>query len=383
MKKLIVTMSIVLISLLGYSQVTNVGEFRIANATTAFGVNLPIGTKVYDIANNKYYVATAGVASTATLTTASASFSLLNDAGTDDQNASEVAVTAAGNLTSTDVQSALEELQGDIDGISDTDDQTAAEVNITDAGDNYIGTTVEAALAEIANAGYLTSEVDGSTTNEIQTIDVAQLNGTNLELSLSSDGEATKQIDLSSLQDGTGTDDQTASEVAVTASGNLSSTNAQSALVELQGDIDQNASDISDNATAIAGITSNVSTQLSTGTVNGTTYGITSDGGSDDVILAAATNSSAGVMTAAQVTKLEGIETGAQVNLTMITEKFEENDGTATDHSLAHSAITAQGCRVSLNGSVLAPSDYTFTASTITIAVPVYQYDQVVITYFY
>ncbi|MBN2820769.1 MAG: hypothetical protein JXP36_17475 [Bacteroidales bacterium] len=383
MRKIVITMSIVLISLLGYSQVTNVGEFRIANATTAFGVNLPIGTKVYDIANNKYYVVTAGVASTATLTTASASFSLLNDAGTDDQNAIEVAVTAAGNLTSTDVQSALEELQGDIDGISDTDDQTAAEVNITDAGDNYTGTTVEAALAEIANAGYLTSEVDGSTTNEIQTLDVAQLNGTTLELSLSSDGEATKQIDLSSLQDGTGTDDQDASEVGVSASGNLSSTDVQSALVELQGDIDANASNISDNATAIAGITSNVSTQLSTGTVNGTTYGITSDGGTDDVVLAAATNSAAGVMTAAQVTKLEGIETGAQVNLTMITEKFEEDDGTATDHSLSHSASIAQGCRVSLNGSVLAPSDYTFTSSTITIEVPVYQYDQVVITYSY
>ena len=46
-----------------------------------------------------------------------------------------------------------------------------------------------------------------------QTLDVSTLVGTDLYLSLSSDGEATKTIDLSSLQDGTGTDDQTLQEV--------------------------------------------------------------------------------------------------------------------------------------------------------------------------
>ncbi len=97
MKKLVITMSIVLISLLGYSQLTNVGEFRITNATTAFGVNLPVGTKVYNIATNEYWVATAGVITTATLTTASASFTKLNDSGTDDQTASEVNITDVGD----------------------------------------------------------------------------------------------------------------------------------------------------------------------------------------------------------------------------------------------------------------------------------------------
>jgi hypothetical protein len=50
--------------------------------------------------------------------------------------------------------------------------------------------------------GYLTAEVDGSITNEIQTIDVATFTGTDLNISLSGDGEATKVIDLSSLKDG-------------------------------------------------------------------------------------------------------------------------------------------------------------------------------------
>lgn len=61
----------------------------------------------------------------------------------------------------------------------------------------------------------LYAEVDGSTSNEIQTIDVAALDGTTLKLSLSSDGEDTKEIPLAGLQDGTGTDDQTAAEVSV------------------------------------------------------------------------------------------------------------------------------------------------------------------------
>ncbi len=54
----------------------------------------------------------------------------------------------------------------------------------------------------VANNGYLTSEVDGSTTNELQTL---ALSGTNLSIS----GKNT--VDLSSVQDGTGTDSQSLS----------------------------------------------------------------------------------------------------------------------------------------------------------------------------
>ncbi|VAW26944.1 hypothetical protein MNBD_BACTEROID06-1272 [hydrothermal vent metagenome] len=56
--------------------------------------------------------------------------------------------------------------------------------------------------AFVGNNGYLTSEVDGSATNELQTI---ALSGTNLSIS------SKNTVDLSSLQDGTGTDAQTLS----------------------------------------------------------------------------------------------------------------------------------------------------------------------------
>jgi len=57
----------------------------------------------------------------------------------------------------------------------------------------------------------------------------------------------------------------------------------------------------------------NVSTTLEIGTKTGTTVAITSDGGTDDVILPAATTTEAGLMTEAQFGKLAGIATGADV----------------------------------------------------------------------
>ncbi len=271
------------------AQVSNVADFRIADATTAFGKNLPVGTKVYNIATGDYFVATAGVASTATLTTASGSFTKLNDSGTDDQ-----------------------------------------------------------------------------------TIDVFSLSGTDLNLSLEGDGEATKTVDLSSLQDGTGTDDQTASEVDITdAGGYFTGTEVETALQELGSDVAVNNAKVS-----------NVTTNLGVGSKTANTLNITSSDGTDATV-PAVTTSEAGLMTASDKQKLNAIESGAEANLTAITETFEESSGTPTAHSLAQTAVTAQGCRVSLNGATLSPDDYTLTTSTITLDGPVMQYDQVVITYWY
>jgi len=57
----------------------------------------------------------------------------------------------------------------------------------------------------------------------------------------------------------------------------------------------------------------NVPTALSMGTIGVATIAITSDGGADDVTLPTATNAAAGVASATQITKLEGIEAFADV----------------------------------------------------------------------
>ncbi|PWK17861.1 hypothetical protein, partial [Maribacter polysiphoniae] len=117
---------------------------------------------------------------------------------TDNQNAGEVAVTPAGNITSTDVQAALEELDSDI---------TTSELT--------------------------TTVVEGSGT-DVSTNVV----GNNTEYTVSTEISATSGNNLSVTTDGLfAADDQNAGEVAVTPAGNITSTDVQAALEELDSDI--------------------------------------------------------------------------------------------------------------------------------------------------
>ena len=78
---------------------------------------------------------------------------------------------------------------------------------------------------------------------------------------------------------------------------------------EVEGALQENRTAIDLNTAK----STNVSTALSVGTVGANTVAITSDGGADDVTLPASTNAAAGMATASQITKLEGIATGADV----------------------------------------------------------------------
>ena len=99
MKKILIVL-FVFLALFSQAQLTNVNDFKVANATTAFGRNIPIGTKVYNVATGDYWVATAGITSTSTLTTASASFTRLNGAGTVTNIATGLGLTG-GPITTT------------------------------------------------------------------------------------------------------------------------------------------------------------------------------------------------------------------------------------------------------------------------------------------
>ncbi|MGB3468373.1 MAG: hypothetical protein WBA74_24020, partial [Cyclobacteriaceae bacterium] len=71
---------------------------------------------------------------------------LANDENTDNQDATAVPVTPAGNLTSTDVQSALNELQGDIDGFTIPD---ATGLDYDNTSSELTATNVQSAIDEI------------------------------------------------------------------------------------------------------------------------------------------------------------------------------------------------------------------------------------------
>jgi len=91
---------------------------------------------------------------------------------------------------------------------TDTDDQ---KIDVA----SLIGTVLNISLesdGEATKEVELSSLQDGTGTDD-QTIDVLSLGGTTLSISLEGDGEANKTVDLAGLQDGTGTDDQTLAEV--------------------------------------------------------------------------------------------------------------------------------------------------------------------------
>lgn len=317
-RNLILVIGLMLISFNGYSQATDVAEVRIANATTTFDRNLPIGTKVYDINTGDYFVATAGILSTLTLTTGSASFTQLNGGGT--QNLTLGTITA-----------------------------TTMDVNIDGGGTN--ATLIEATTTD---AGLLGSDKwDEIVANTAKT--------GNVSTALSTGTVTATTYGITS--DG-GADDVVLVEATTTVAGLL-------------------GADKWDEIVANTAKATNVSTDLSLGTRTATTMDVNSSDG-DNVTLLAANTTQAGLMTEAQFDKLAAIAAGAEVNYTSSTEKFEENDGTPTAHTLANTALTAQKVVVSLNGAVLDPANYTLATGTITIAnLSVVQYDQVIITYFY
>ena len=90
-----------------------------------------------------------------------------------------------------------------------TDDQ-----NLSDAGKTGNNQTID--IEDGNSVTFSVADADSSTTNEIQTIDLIDLSGTDLRLSLSDDGEVPQTVDLSPLQDGTGTDDQNLSDAGKT-----------------------------------------------------------------------------------------------------------------------------------------------------------------------
>ena len=74
------------LSVVAFSQATSVGEFRVATTTTDFGVNLPLGTKLYCIADSTYWVLTAPALSTADLADGGCIQLNASTVDTDDQN---------------------------------------------------------------------------------------------------------------------------------------------------------------------------------------------------------------------------------------------------------------------------------------------------------
>ena len=308
-KKFLLTILTLILSVTLFAQ-TPVKTIRVISATTAIGENIPVGTQVYDVATYKLYVATSGVISTATLTSAASSFKLVNGNGT--TNLSE------GTTTTTTVN---------------VNSSTGTSATLQSASTSRAGLLSTAKLNAI-NTNTATNTVQGDTL-------VAQ----NARILANKASAATNATNISTNASGISTN---ATNVA----------NNTTNISTNTGNISTNTSNISTNTTNVATNATNISTN--TGNISTNTSNIS-------------TNTS----------KLATIETGAQVNLLTYQDVFSEASSSATSHTLTKTANTSYAPNVSLNGQILPASDYVFTTTTITVSIPVSQYDKLVINYHY
>ena len=188
------------------------------------------------------------------------------------------------------------------------------------------------------------------TNTDDQTIDVFSGSGNTISLSLESDGEANQTLDISSftaiaantsketnvptaLSVGT----NTTTELSITSDGGADDLTLPLASTSLTGVIN---SATFDAITANSAKNTNVPTALSTGTVSSTTYGITSDGGTDDVVIAAATTDAAGVLTADLFDEIDA-NTAKETNTDDQTAAEVTYDGTETVEEILDDIINS------------------------------------------
>lgn len=92
------------------------------------------------------------------------------------------------------------------------DDNTSGKILVADG--NSFEPVAMSGDVTISSSGITTVDSSFMDNTDEQYLDVHELDGTTLKLSISNDGVETEEIDLSSLQDGTGTDDQTLSFIS-------------------------------------------------------------------------------------------------------------------------------------------------------------------------
>jgi len=228
----------------------------------------------------------------------------------DDQNASEVPSTPSGNLSATNVQDALNELQVDINELNNATNDLSITHNASD-----VDIVIEDGADIVLNAA--TTSLAGAMTGA----DKTKLDGI----------EANAK------------DDQTAAEVSYdNSTSSLTATNVRDALDELEQEID--SLDAETNNLTITHNAGDVDIAIENGT---------------DITIDAATTTLSGVMSASDKTKLDGIATGAEVNvdtnITVVegTTTVAINSSTGSNDSIAAATTSKAGVMTAADKTIL------------------------------
>ena len=174
-------------------------------------------------------------------------------------------VDLSGYLDNTDTQLTEEEVEDYVGGMVTGNTETLIAVTYEDI-DGTLDFVVDNNLANYSNAtsGFLTAETDP---NALLTGGTNNVNDTHIDWGVGA--TQVSAVDLPIADAGT----------IITAT-------------EVEGALQENRTAINLNTNKVT----NVSTALSAGTVNATTYGITSDGGADDIVLPEADTTNAGLL---------------------------------------------------------------------------------------
>lgn len=224
-------------------------------------------------------------------------------------------------------------------------------------------TTLLSTQYYVNSQGFLTSEVDGSITNEGSLSVGAGAANTSL---IQSNTSGSADITLSGGSNITVTESSNTITIAATG---LEPTLSKGNLTEATS----NHLTISGGTGAVIG--SGTSLQVNTGIADNKLLEV------DD---ADAADNDFAKFTASGIEGRSYSEVREDLTIRRITEKFEEDDGTPTAHTLTGTPTGGEaGCLVMLNGTPLTTDQFVQSGTSLTIGITVYQYDVVTITYEY
>ncbi|MES2394508.1 MAG: hypothetical protein V4549_00810 [Bacteroidota bacterium] len=213
MKKYILTTALLVISYMGFSQVTPAAHYRIADRTTAFGINVSVGSQIYCVSDSTTWEVKAGLASTATITTGLSSLFLVGKAT--NLSVGTITGTTVNVNSSTGTSVTLPAATATDAGLmTAADDVKLAAITGTNTGDQTItltgdatgsGTgsfaTVVGKINGVALSGLATGILKNTTTSGVPSIAVA---GDFPTLNQNTTGNATTATTATNLAGGSG-----------------------------------------------------------------------------------------------------------------------------------------------------------------------------------
>ena len=403
MKKFTLIAFLLSLSIGIFAQSTPVSDIRVATAATEFKINLPVGTKVYNIADSTYWVATTGVVGTKSLTTAASSFKQLNANFTTfvtiAQTTGQTIGTTTNRLTKlwATALTVTDTIYGSISGNAKT---VTTNANLT--GDvTSVGnvTTIPAKAVKLAMMDDIVPGLKGSilgrgttSTGAPEVISIgAGLVLTGTTLTAAGLGGTVTKVSVVPVNGVSGTvSDSTINPAISIILGNIKPTS-----VAATGTV-SGTQLISTIATGTAPFVVTSTTPVANLNIDGNAKNVTgivtvAHGGTGldtltvNSYMIGAGTANVKFKTPSQVLTDIGAAPVASASLFMVDSFSEATTGTSGQvNTLTKTLKPGSAVQVILNGTpLIAITQFTVTVNTVQITIPVYQYDAVTISYGY